>query len=212
MSLPEDLYVIGNNAFQNTAVERIFLPEYTGRIGVEAFRDCKKLRLIDFNDNIEMVNEESFRGCTALHELQLPNLNSVYYGSNAFAESGVSVIHIPFNVDTDCFNEGTFANCKNLVRVQVDIPNPVDINDNVFEGSYSKASLVVPNGMISTYQTLGGWKNFFRIYDHNSEPTGIEQPSSITHHPSPIYDLQGRRVENAQKGIYIQNGRLVVIK
>ena len=27
-----------------------------------------------------------------------------------------------------------------------------------------------------------------------------------------LYDLQGRRVQHAQKGLYIQNGKVVVIK
>ncbi len=49
----------------------------------------------------------------------------------------------------------------------------------------------------------------------DEKPTGISQyPSSpITHHPTPVYDLQGRRVSGTpQKGIFIQNGRKVVVK
>ena len=44
--------------------------------------------------------------------------------------------------------------------------------------------------------------------------TGIE--SSLTSHPSPltpVYDLQGRRLNGQpQRGLYIQNGRKVVVK
>ena len=43
--------------------------------------------------------------------------------------------------------------------------------------------------------------------------TGSIEDSELTHQNSPlIYDLQGRRVENPSKGIYIQNGVKVVIK
>ncbi len=45
--------------------------------------------------------------------------------------------------------------------------------------------------------------------------TGIRQVSSpITHHLTPIFDLQGRRVSDGQakKGIYIINGKKIVIK
>ena len=212
LNLPSDLYVIGNNAFQNTAVQRIVLPEYTGRVGVEAFRDCKKLKEIEFNDNIEMVNQQSFQGCTTLHELDLPNLNWVYYGPDAFAESGVTRIHIPFNVDSDCFSDGVFRDCKNLRRVQVDIPTPKDLDEDVFEGSYSKASLIVPNGMVDTYRGLEGWKNFYAIYDHYGEPTSLDSVVNDEPQPRQVYDLQGRRVENAQKGLYIVNGKKVVVK
>ena len=39
--------------------------------------------------------------------------------------------------------------------------------------------------------------------------TGITS-SSIDHGPLTIYDLQGRRVENAKKGLYISNGKKIV--
>lgn len=214
--LPEEIYVIGNRSFQNTAVERVELPEYTGRVGVEAFRDCKQLKEIVFNKNIEMVNDDSFHGCTSLHQLDLPNMADVYYGFDAFAESGISVLHIPFNVEEDDFSDGVFRNCKNLRRVQVDIPSPTGIDEAVFEGSYDNAILLVPNGMVGTYMALDGWKNFYPIYDHNGMPTGIENVDSPstpnTQHPAPFYDLQGRRIENPNKGLYIKEGKKVVVK
>ena len=40
-------------------------------------------------------------------------------------------------------------------------------------------------------------------------PTGIIS-SPTTQHPSSFYDLQGRRVENPQKGVYIVNGKKVI--
>lgn len=46
----------------------------------------------------------------------------------------------------------------------------------------------------------------------DEEPTSIE-PSTINHQPSTvIYDLMGRRVQHPVNGIYIVNGKLVVIK
>ena len=40
-------------------------------------------------------------------------------------------------------------------------------------------------------------------------PTAISLSSTpITHHPSPVYDLQGRRVSDASgKGVYVINGK-----
>ena len=47
----------------------------------------------------------------------------------------------------------------------------------------------------------------------NVDPTSISLTSTPnTQHPSPIYDLQGRRVVNPTKGLYIQNGRKAVVK
>jgi hypothetical protein len=41
--------------------------------------------------------------------------------------------------------------------------------------------------------------------------TGIA-PSTFNFQPSAIYDLQGRRVSNPTKGLYIVNGKKVIVK
>ena len=67
---------------------------------------------------------------------------------------------------------------------------------------------VPANKAYLVYDGAAGARDYF-LFD---EATGIES----THH-SPLttdqyYDLQGRRVKNAAKGVYIVNGRKVVIK
>jgi hypothetical protein len=42
--------------------------------------------------------------------------------------------------------------------------------------------------------------------------TGIEKSQSTTHESQFIYDLHGKRVLNPVKGIYIRNGKKLVIK
>ena len=41
---------------------------------------------------------------------------------------------------------------------------------------------------------------------------GIESSSLVTRHSSHIYDLQGRRVEKTAKGVYIINGKKVIVQ
>ena len=43
-------------------------------------------------------------------------------------------------------------------------------------------------------------------------PTDIENSEFSSQHSAIIYDLQGRRVENPSKGIYIKDGKKVMIK
>ena len=44
----------------------------------------------------------------------------------------------------------------------------------------------------------------------NGTTTGVESVESSNHAPQPIYDLTGRRVSKAEKGIYIINGKKVI--
>lgn len=67
----------------------------------------------------------------------------------------------------------------------------------------------------------------FRAYFRNDSPiseskvvsmlfgddtTGISEATTISNGNGKVYDMQGRRVENPAKGLYIQNGKKVVIK
>ena len=62
----------------------------------------------------------------------------------------------------------------------------------------------------TTFKISGGEPE---IPEDPDNTTGSIEDSELTHQNSPlIYDLQGRRVENPSKGIYIQNGVKVVIK
>ena len=44
-----------------------------------------------------------------------------------------------------------------------------------------------------------------------ADPTAI-QAATIARQASPIYDLQGRRVMNPTKGLYIKNGKKAIVK
>ena len=73
-------------------------------------------------------------------------------------------------------------------------------------------------GNIVSYNTRGtGYSTVFRFWDGGPiETVGI---GSVTNDDNvndgqngAIYDLSGRRVEKAVKGIYIQNGKKVYVK
>ena len=73
-------------------------------------------------------------------------------------------------------------------------------------------TLEVPQGTLSAYQAAEQWKEFFFIQEGEAS-TGISntvvQPTSGT----PTYHtLDGREVKNPGKGIYIVNGKKVMIK
>lgn len=73
-------------------------------------------------------------------------------------------------------------------------------------------TLEVPQGTLSAYQAAEQWKEFFFIQEGEAS-TGISNtvvqptPSAPTYHT-----LDGREVKNPGKGIYIVNGKKVMIK
>jgi hypothetical protein len=67
----------------------------------------------------------------------------------------------------------------------------------------------VPAASVASYQSAKCWKEFTNIIGTNS--TSIEHQELGTQSPNIIYDLRGRRVTHPEKGIYIVNGRKVLI-
>ena len=68
--------------------------------------------------------------------------------------------------------------------------------------------LYVPCGAIQAYKSTDGWNLFKNIVEVTTNITNVRSTDKETK----IYDLQGRSIEKPKKGIYIVNGRKVVIR
>lgn len=59
----------------------------------------------------------------------------------------------------------------------------------------------------------GGYYDVYGLLGNANTTTGISMPTAVNgQQPAVVFDLQGRRVMQPTKGVYIQNGRKVVIK
>ena len=103
-----------------------------------------------------------------------------------------------------------------------DIPNSMDAASDLFAaGHYTGNSVMVEVtggalriGIRKEVLIGSDWTIFdnFELYYLGTEVTGIESPVLKAQCSQLTYDLTGRRVENPTKGIYIVNGRKVVVK
>ena len=94
-----------------------------------------------------------------------------------------------------------------------DVPATFSNNSYPFYGSNVKsATLHVPAASVWDYKTREPWKDFRNIVplDDVDGVVGVHKVCSET---TPIYDLQGRHLtQKPAKGIYIQDGKKVVVK
>ena len=88
---------------------------------------------------------------------------------------------------------------------------PIRGNTDIFtDAVYDNAILYIPNGTKTIYDKREPWNVFFYIVEMDF--TGIDEVKSENVKFKTIYDLQGRRVENPTKGIYIIDGKKVLVK
>lgn len=177
---------IGDCAFENcNALSSIELPEYVKTIGASAFRTCRNLKTITIGSNVTEIGDVAFYGLENISDVTVLRENPEDYNcSNAVFEShGVGVIYI-----------GT-----------------------TYYSHPENATLHVPEGCVEAYKNCYPWCRFGTIVD--DAITSVLQPTieimplneSRTYDNTFIYDLQGRRVTNPQKGgVYIIGGKKVI--
>lgn len=117
-----------------------------------------------------------------------------------------------------------FSGCSALEAIYSPMTSPPKVlNDQVFS-DYDKPTLYVPVGSRTHYTEAPTWKRFKNIQEMTfsgiSDALKDKEQRTMGKH-SEVYDLQGRRIAithhpspstQLMKGLYIQNGRKVVVK
>lgn len=136
-------------------------------------------------------------------------------GTGAFSKcGGLKSITIPNSVTQ--ISGYAFTWCTGLTDVYCyakNVPATFSNNSYPFYGSSVKsATLHVPAASVWDYKAREPWKNFGSIVplDDVDGVVSIHKDCSDT---TPIFDLQGRRLmQKPAKGVYIQDGKKVVVK
>ncbi len=122
--VPASVSTISAEAFANSGIKDIIMPNSIIQIQSDAFMECRQLRSInqfgDSNflpDSVIIVESYAFCGCTELKFLQLPDSLRII-GMSAFQGSGLLRINIPWAV-TD-IGDGAFADCLSLTAIESD--------------------------------------------------------------------------------------------
>ena len=159
-------------------------------------------------------SKEDFFG--HLRYVRLPH-NLTRIGEQAFFMTGLRTIDIPKTVSV--IGDRAFGDCSDLQEVRVFNSEPSTIAAAyAFDESVSKATLVVPVGAKSAYESDEAWKHFGSIIESSSVDgiSNIVSGGDGDTEKSSIYTLDGRRVatgagiSSLPHGMYIVNGKKVV--
>ena len=195
LTLPIDYkgedYVIGSAVFKdNTVITSIEIPSSVTSIGNEAFWGCKEVTNINIIDGVKSIGNSAFYGCNDLETLYISNtIESI--GDYAFAE------------------------CNNIFDIKIGSKKAITASENIFSSdAYNNACLYVPTGRKFAYEKTTPWNNFYIV---EMDFTGIDEVyDEVKGEGGKVegvyYDLSGRAVENPANGVYIVNGKKVVIK
>lgn len=194
------------NAFRDcTGLTSIKIPSNITSLA-NAFSGCTGLTSIDIPNSVTDI-EWAFANCTALTSIELPNSITDISTHAFFRCSALENISIGSNVQK--IDRYAFSGCTGLRKFYSNAEVPPVCEEGVFERlNKRRCVLYVPAGSVDDYAAAEEWKEFPKI----NEVSALGEVAADANSMERVYDLQGRPVSNAGKGLYIVNGSKVLRK
>jgi hypothetical protein len=159
------------------------------------------------------VESWCFRGCTGLKSITLPD--PVYKIGQLAFQGCSSLVSVTLGSKIQNLGYGAFSDCQDLADFYcytTTVPGKEVYGASFFEGSYiNYATLHVPDFVLDDYRTTSPWSEFGKFEGITGVSIrGIK--ADMGAEDSPYYSLDGMRVAQPGKGLYIKDGRKVVVK
>ena len=131
---------------------------FTGNTDITTLHDLR------YFTGLEYIAGNSFKGCTNLKEVTLPEqLVNIYYRAFLNCPSLTSIVIPPY---VEFIGDDAFNGCTSLreVTVQAVDPSAISLGSDVFFGvDLSAATLCVPKGSAAAYREAPIWQDFGTI-------------------------------------------------
>jgi hypothetical protein len=188
------------------------------KVGKNAFEYCYKVTSLTLPTTVKEIDNFAFQGCSGIQEITIPE-GCVSIGEQSFYSlSSLRKVELPTTLTSIGYR--AFSHCHSLESVISSIQTPFTIKNHTF--SYTKwngeewddhlspATLYIPACTKTEYLNKG-WNQFTDIVE--SETLGINNISSSTGKDrDKVYNIQGQRIDNPVKGIYIKHGKKILLR
>ena len=218
VTIPNSVTEIGDYAFTNcSALTSVTIPNSVTTIKVDAFKDCSALTSVTIPNSVTTIGNNAFENCSALISVTIPN-SVTTIGTLTFRDcTNLQKVNIGNSVKT--IGIFAFGNCTSITQISSEAVVPPTCELNVFGGvNKSKCKLIVPKNSLDAYKQADQWKDFLLI---EGSTTGITNTVYNNSGLADVYTIDGtRRLSKAStdeinalpKGIYIVNGKKIIIK
>ena len=206
---------IGAGAFARmTNLTHVNIPNSIISIRQSAFYGCTNLVSINIANGVDTIGYDAFRECTSLTSVNLPN-SVITIGGYSFRGCA--------NLTTIIIGDGArniygpFGSCINLKDIYCFVETPPSgrgISSGIDRNAQGAITLHVPAESINMYKQAEEWNHFNIVAITNADPmpTRIIKIKTEAKDEERYYDLQGHHVIEPSKGLYIINGKKVIIR
>ncbi|MDE5572062.1 MAG: leucine-rich repeat protein [Prevotella sp.] len=144
IKLPTSLIKIGDNAFANTQISSLTLPENLEIIGKWAFCRLQQLTKVTLSEKLRLIGDEAFGGCSGLIVV---NYNAIKAAGDNLFNNCTSLEKVNIGAKVQLLPDGIFAKCKSLTIVKFEERNnatPLVIGNSVFSGCENLSNIKLP--------------------------------------------------------------------
>ncbi len=149
LALPNTVKKVDNNAFKDSDIETIKLPESLEEISEYAFSGCSSITNISIPDGVKKIGKNAFENCSQLKSITIPSgiteIKSATFAGCTKLESFI----IPDTVTT--IGYGAFNGCTSLEEIIIEAQNPLTTAWGSFNGISESTIIKVPNTTMETW-------------------------------------------------------------
>ena len=122
-----------------------------------AFRNCTSLPELDIPNRVTTIGDYAFADCTSASSLTIPS-GVTTIGTSAFQNcSGLTSITIPDSVTT--IGTSAFYDCSSLTSITVEATSPPTLGDSAFDYT-NDCPIYVHAELVQDYKTTDGWSAY----------------------------------------------------
>lgn len=226
--VPNGVKVIRAEAFATcTNIKRFYLPETLTTIGECAFENCE-MASIRIPQTVTSIGGSAFNKCNNLEFLVLPEGTSKIQSMTLHGCKSLTYVYIPANVKE--FGTWAIADCPslNMINSQITDIDSVTVHFDSYDACYdaferipSECTWRVPAGpegneemYAERYKAQPWWVKTWSIIIEKGDEVGSVLWNDSATDEDVWHNLQGVRLSGkpATKGIYLHNGRKVLVK
>ena len=180
ISFEEGITILGGNAFEETGLTDVVIPDTVTSIGSSLFENCENLQEVTLPEGVTSVPFACFQGCSSLSRVNLPN-SVTNFETYAFKDcTSLTSMILPPRLSS--LTLACFEGCTNLQRVVIP-PSVINFPNDEYAGYYdpfedSPRSLVIYVEKDSAaekwaYNNVSDWGYTYEILDDFSDLSGI---------------------------------------
>lgn len=184
---------------------RLELGDCFGRIHNGAFKNFTHIQKVIIPNNVFFWNNESFRGCTSLTAVTLPENYSSYISNNAFQGCN-KLKNITIPSGTTGIYDSAFSGCTSLQYIKILRENGIVFlqNTNALANT-NNCPIYVPANLVNTYKSDNKWKTYASRIQAIPEPT-LQWVSIDSGDTIPKGNIYGIKISSQNAGGDFGNG------